>query len=109
MTREELRRLVEEVRQRQSELDNVEVKSARGGTPKRLFESFSAFANSGGGVLLFGLDEEGDFSVTGVGDEPTSLAVALGELPGHLALPAEAACDYCDKGPICGRAWQGLS
>jgi ATP-dependent DNA helicase RecG len=41
---------------------------ARGGTPKRLFEPFSAFANSGGGVLLFGLNEEGDFSVTGVGD-----------------------------------------
>jgi ATP-dependent DNA helicase RecG len=34
-----------------------------------LFESLSAFANStGGGVLLFGLDESSDFSIVGVDD-----------------------------------------
>ena len=33
MTRDELRKLVEEAQQRRSELDNVEVKTARGGTP----------------------------------------------------------------------------
>jgi hypothetical protein len=32
VTIEELRKLVEEIRQRQSELDNVEVKAAKGGT-----------------------------------------------------------------------------
>lgn len=47
----------------------MEVKAARGGTPKRLYEPLSAFANrTGGGVLLFGLDESKDFSVVGVGD-----------------------------------------
>lgn len=67
MTPEELRQLVTEVQRRQSELDNVEVKAARGGTPKRLFETLSAFANRpGGGVLLFGLDETRDFSLVGV-------------------------------------------
>jgi len=35
---EELRRLVAEVQRRQTELTNVEVKSARGGTPQRLYE-----------------------------------------------------------------------
>ncbi len=45
MTREELRQLVAEVRQRQSELDSVEFRMARGGMPKRLYESLSAFAN----------------------------------------------------------------
>ena len=69
MTRDELRKLVEEVRQRHSELDNVEVKTARGGTPRRLHEPLSAFANrTGGGVLLFGLSESGDFAVVGVRD-----------------------------------------
>ena len=69
MSREELRQLVAEVQRRQCELDNVEVKAARGGTPKRLFETLSAFANRpGGGVLLFGLDETRNFSLVGVGN-----------------------------------------
>ena len=65
----ELRKLVEEIQQRQSELDDVEVKAAKGGTPKRICESLSAFANRpGGGVVVFGLDERRDFQVVGVGD-----------------------------------------
>jgi ATP-dependent DNA helicase RecG len=83
MTRDELRQLIADVQRRQSELDNVEVKAARGGTPRRLYEPLSAFANrTGGGVLLFGLDESRDFSIVGVGDvqrlqeEVTNLASA---------------------------------
>lgn len=69
MTPEELRQLVADVQRRRSELDNVEVKAARGGTPRRLYEPLSAFANrTGGGVLLFGLDETKDFSIVGVGN-----------------------------------------
>jgi hypothetical protein len=45
MTLEALRQFVAEGRQRPSELDKVEVKTARGGTPKRLFEYLSASAN----------------------------------------------------------------
>jgi ATP-dependent DNA helicase RecG len=69
MILEELRRLIADIQRHQSELDNVEVKTARGGTPKRLYEALSAFANRpGGGVILFGLSELSDFSVVGVGD-----------------------------------------
>ena len=69
MTPAELRILVEEVQQRQSELDHVEVKAAKGGTPKRIYEPLSAFANrTGGGVVVFGLDERRDFEIVGVGD-----------------------------------------
>jgi ATP-dependent DNA helicase RecG len=61
MTREELAQLIGEVQQGQSELAPVEVKSARVGTPERLYEPLSAFANRpGGGVIVFGLDEEGN-------------------------------------------------
>jgi ATP-dependent DNA helicase RecG len=50
-------------------LDNVEVKTAKGGTPKRLYESLSAFANrTGGGVVVFGLNEGRGFEIVGVGD-----------------------------------------
>lgn len=69
MILEELRRLIADIQRHQSELDNVEVKTGRGGTPKRLYETLSALANrTGGGVILFGLSESGDFSVVGVGD-----------------------------------------
>ena len=69
MTREELLELIAEVQRHQSELDDIEVKSARGGTPKRLFEPLSAFSNhSGGGIILLGLDENQSFELVGVGD-----------------------------------------
>ncbi|MDY6974000.1 MAG: ATP-binding protein [Thermodesulfobacteriota bacterium] len=69
MTPKELQQLIAEVQKRQSEFDHVEVKTARGGTPRRLYEPVSAFANrTGGGVILFGLDESKDFSIVGVGD-----------------------------------------
>jgi ATP-dependent DNA helicase RecG len=81
VTLEELRQLVADMQRRRSELDNVEVKAAPGGTPKRLYESLSAFANrTGGGVLLFGLDEGKDFSIVGVGN-----AQRLQEELTHLA------------------------
>ena len=69
MHSEELRQLISEVQNRRSKFDHVEVKAARGGTPKRLHEPLSTFANrTGGGVILFGLDESSDFSIVGVGD-----------------------------------------
>lgn len=69
MTHDELLQLIAEVQRHQSELDNVEVKAARQGTPQRLFEPLSAFANQpAGGVILCGLDESRDFAVCGVGD-----------------------------------------
>ena len=78
---EDLRKIVHEIQQHRMESDTVEVKTARGGTPKRLYEAMSAFANrTGGGIILFGLDESADFSIAGVGDahqlqeEITSLA-----------------------------------
>ena len=81
MTLEELRKLVSEIRSAQSESDTVEVKTARGGTPKRLYQAISGFANrTRGGIILFGLDESTDFSIVGVGnahqlqEEITSLA-----------------------------------
>ena len=69
MTQEELLELISEVQIHQSELDDIEVKSANKGTPQRLYEPISAFANStSGGVILFGLDEERNYEIVGVGD-----------------------------------------
>lgn len=69
MTREEVLSLIAEVQQHQSELDDVEVKSAQQGTPQRIFASLSAFANrTGGGVILLGIDEKKEFEIVGVGN-----------------------------------------
>ena len=69
MTKEELPELIATVQRFQSELNDVEVKSAQRGTPQRLYESLSAFANrTGGGVILLGLDENRAFEVAGVGE-----------------------------------------
>jgi ATP-dependent DNA helicase RecG len=67
MTRDELIQIIAEVQKHKSEFDEVEVKAARGGTPRRLFAPLSAFSNqSGGGVILLGLDEERGFDLAGV-------------------------------------------
>lgn len=82
MTRDELIELVAEIRGQQSELQDVEVKAARGGTPRKaLKEALSALANRpGGGIIVFGLDEERGFEVCGVYD-----AQRLQEEIGHAA------------------------
>jgi len=66
---EELRELVDTVRNLRAEMQHVEVKAAHQGCPKRLYDTLSSFSNQeGGGTILFGLDEKAGFAVVGVYD-----------------------------------------
>jgi len=51
------------------EHSHLEAKSASGGIPDSIWESYSAFANTGGGVILLGVREiNKQLVVTGVED-----------------------------------------
>lgn len=56
-----LQSLIERLRRTGAEMSDVEVKSAVGGLPKSSAESLSAFANTNGGTLVLGLDENDGF------------------------------------------------
>ncbi|MFR6024197.1 MAG: helix-turn-helix domain-containing protein [Oscillospiraceae bacterium] len=65
----ELEALVRDVVSQKCEMQNVELKRAGQGTPERLYDTLSSFSNqSGGGVIIFGVDEKDGFSITGVYD-----------------------------------------
>ena len=66
---------ISRVRTAGTDLSDVEVKKAAGGSPKSLPETVSAFANTNGGLLILGLDEQAGFVPVGV--DPKPLAVAL--------------------------------
>ena len=51
-----------------TETVNLEVKSASDGAPKKYYDTISSFSNRYGGVIIFGIDEEKDFEITGVYD-----------------------------------------
>lgn len=59
MTVEELAALIDELRVTGAEGQAVEVKS---GVGKNIRDTLSAFSNDGGGLLIFGLSEDGGFS-----------------------------------------------
>ena len=104
-------RLIAELRRRHGELEGVEAKAAHTGTPADLFKPLSAFANrAGGGILLFGLDEDAGFKVVGVGNP--SQASGGPQRPGSpdgAASSPQLLCgggrgwDYCSRRSPGGR------
>ncbi len=51
-----------------TESEELELKAAKGGFPKSLWESYSALANTHGGVILLGIEDDG--TVCGLDDIP---------------------------------------
>ncbi|MBX7113137.1 MAG: putative DNA binding domain-containing protein [Myxococcaceae bacterium] len=83
MTSTELQELLEELRAVESDMTRVEVKRASKEVPQRLWQTFSAFANTvGGGTILLGVDESTGFEVTGV--------EAAGKMQADLASVADS-------------------
>lgn len=69
MQAEELKNLVHDIQSFKAEKQNVELKSASDGFPRRIHDTLSAFSNQdGGGVMVFGVNDKPSFEVVGVYD-----------------------------------------
>ncbi len=64
----ELIKLIENVKHIKSEDSRIELKRANQGCPK-IYDTLSSFSNqSGGGIIIFGIDQDNDFDLCGVYD-----------------------------------------
>ena len=69
MLEEELAQLVKKIASEKCEKQYIEIKKAAGGTPLRLYDTLSSFSNQiGGGIIVFGIDEDAGCEVSGVYD-----------------------------------------
>ncbi len=69
MTATDLLNLLNEIQNMKCETQNLELKAARQGCPKHLYDTLSSFSNQdNGGIIVFGVDEEHDYDPCGVYD-----------------------------------------
>lgn len=69
MLPDELLTIINDVISKRCEMQDIELKKASGGAPQRLYDTLSSFANqNGGGIIIFGIDQENDYHVSGVYD-----------------------------------------
>lgn len=73
MNKEEALKLIQELNEKQTETICIEAKTANKGKPEKYYDTISSFANTMGGVILFGVEEiknknKATFEVVGVYD-----------------------------------------
>lgn len=69
MQQEDLVQLIKDIQFLKSEKQTVELKSANGGFPKKIYDTLSAFSNQdSGGIIIFGVTDQPDYQIIGVYD-----------------------------------------
>ena len=69
MYEQDLKDLVEKVKKSKAEFQTVELKKCKGGVTEKLFDTLSSFSNQDdGGIIIFGIDENSDYGITGIDD-----------------------------------------
>ena len=68
MDKNEVLEAITYLRKYKTETDRIEAKTAKGGFPKKCYDTFSSFSNKYGGLIIFGLSEDNDFATEGVYD-----------------------------------------
>ncbi len=97
MIESELIELVNKIRKTKCESNVLEIKAAREGCP-RLFDTLSSFSNQyGGGVIVFGIDEQCGYEVCGVYD-PADLQKKIMEQAGQMEPALRPLCTVANIG-----------
>ena len=69
MQEETLRQLISDIERQKTEKQTLELKAAQYGFPHKIYDTISSFSNQDdGGIIIFGISESDDYSVTGVYD-----------------------------------------
>lgn len=115
MLESELIRLVKKITTEKCKKQNLELKKASNGTPEKLYSTLSSFSNQiGGGIIVFGIDENEGYDIAGVYDaqdlqkkvgeqalqmEPVVRPLfTVAQINGKLIVSAEISeCDIFDK------------
>lgn len=84
--KERLANLLEVMRKAQTDLQDVEVKTAVGGVPKTLADSVSALTNGSGGLVILGLSEKDGF-VAAEGFDAHASMDALSDICANKLMP----------------------
>lgn len=111
---DELMSLIQEIKNKRCEVQNIELKRANGGPPKKLYNTLSSFSNQiNGGTIIFGIEEE-TYQIVGVYDAqdlqmkvtqqalqmepPVRPLFTVVEVEGKLVVSAEISeCDIFSK------------
>ncbi len=66
MQSKELINLIENIVSLKTEMQNIEIKKSKDGVPENLYDSFSSFSNTSGGIIIFGVDEKNNYDICGI-------------------------------------------
>lgn len=66
MQTKELINLIENLISLKTETNNIEFKKAKDGVPENLYDTFSSFSNTSGGIIIFGVDEKNNYDICGI-------------------------------------------
>lgn len=98
MQEDALRDMVRMVRRLKTELQNIELKAAHEGFPKRIYDTLSSFSNlNDGGVMIFGVADKPSYEVVGVYD-PEGVQRKIMEACNQMEPPVRALITLCEIG-----------
>lgn len=66
MQTKELINLIDNIVSLKTETNNIEFKKAKDGVPENLYDTFSSFSNTSGGIIIFGVDEKNNYAICGI-------------------------------------------
>lgn len=95
MQESELRQFIKSLLERKTETTNVEFKSAKEGFPEKLYDTFSSFSNTAGGIILFGIDEKAGYKICGV-NNPDMLEKKIVEQAKEMEPPVRPLISFCE-------------